>query len=749
VPALDRHALLRAIDARGGPPATARDLAVALKVPREQQATLRRLLKSLAQEGALAVVRGPRYASATRSREVSGRLQGHPSGVAFVSDPGGGPDVMIPASRRGGAVHGDTVSVVVEPGFDDDRPRGRVTAVLERRSARIVGRLRRERGWVHVEPLDARLGSPIRVALRETLDAGDGELVTVEVTRWPGPAGDAVGRVIEILGSLDDPGVDVDVVLRAHGIPDQHAPAAVAEARARDTAVHPRETAGRTDFRHDLVVTIDGEHARDFDDAVSVVRLPNGRFRLSVHIADVAHYVPEGSALDLDAFDRGTSVYFPDRAVHMFPSELATGVCSLNPHVDRLVQSCVMDVDGDGQVVGYTVHDGVIHSRARLTYTMVNGIIGTRDPVLREAHQALVPALDLMRDLFEILHARRTRRGAIDFDLPEAEVVMDADGVVADIVVSERNVAHRLIEEFMLLANETVAAHLEQHGMPALYRVHEAPDPVRVLEFETFVNTFGLSLGAAGAVHPRHFRQLVERMRNRPEERPIAYLMLRTMQKARYEAVNLGHFGLAAPTYTHFTSPIRRYPDLIVHRVLRELRHQRATPERREELDESLPEIAQHASAMERRAQEAEREVLQWKKVRFMADRIGAESPGFVTGVAPFGLFVQLTEPFVEGLVPSAALADDEYRFDGATRTLVGVRGRRVYGLGTAVSVRVTRVDVDRRQIELALVDAGAAGRGPELPTPAMRRAGPRARARPAARQRPGRRERATRRRTR
>ncbi len=731
----DRPTLLQQLRAAAGPPATARELARLLEIPRETQATFRRDLKALAAEGQLVVVRGNRYTLPDRVHDVAGKLQGHASGIAFVIPDGGGPDVFIPASRRNGALHGDRVVTRVESGAGADRPEGRILEVRERRSARIVGRLTRDRrGIALVRPFDARLDTDIRVALDDQLTAADGDMVVVEITRWPGPTAEAAGRIVEVLGALDDPGVDTEVVLRKHGIPDEHAPDAVAEARARDGAVHPHEIAGRTDFRGEVIVTIDGEHARDFDDAISISRRPNGHYWLGVHIADVAHYVREGSALDLDGFERGTSVYFPERAVHMFPHELATGVCSLNPHVDRLVQSCLMEVNAHGDVVRYEMHDGVIHSRARLTYNAVNGIVATKDPALRETWRELVPTFELMLELFEVLNGRRRRRGSIDFDLPEAEVLVDADGAIADIVAAERNVAHRIIEEFMLLANETVAAHLESAAMPALYRVHEAPDPLRVLEFEEFVASLGVRLEAPpSGVHPRHFQQLVDRIKGTPEERPIASLMLRTMQKARYDAVNLGHFGLAAHTYTHFTSPIRRYPDLVVHRVLRELRHRQASEERRAELEEALPEVAQHTSAMERRAQEAERELLQWKKVRFMTDKVGELYAGYITGVTAFGLFVQMTEHFVEGMVHVSTLVDDFYRFDEHARVLFGERTQKIFRLGDAVRVQVLRVDMDRRQVELGIAevletvrrDEGARGPRRSLAAPKKGRPAP------------------------
>jgi ribonuclease R len=426
-----------------------------------------------------------------------------------------------------------------------------------------------------------------------------------------------------------------------------------------------------------------------------------------VHIADVAHYVREGGALDSEAYERGTSVYFPERAVHMFPEALATGLCSLRPNVDRLVQSCLMEVTKKGDVVRYEIHDGVINSNERMTYTAVNAILTEHDPETTARYQPLVPMFEQMRDLFHILNGRRHRRGSVDFDLPEPKVILDEEGAIEDIVASERNIAHRLIEEFMLLANETVAQHLERESMPTLYRVHEPPDPLKVLEFDDFVTSLGHSLGASagGSVKPSLFQKLVERIKGTPEERPIAFLMLRTMQKARYDAMNLGHFGLAAATYTHFTSPIRRYPDLVVHRTLRELRHTRVTDERREELEDDMPDVARHTSEMEVRATEAEREIVQWKKVRFMADKAGEMFTGYVTGVTAFGLFVELIEHYVEGLVHVSTMADDYYRFSEQSHTLFGENTRKVYRLGDRVNVQVVRVDQERRQIDLAIVE--------------------------------------------
>lgn len=692
-------------------PASPRELLRVLKIPRDERNSFKRNLSSLVNDGALIQIKGNRYGLPDRMDLVVGKLDGHPSGFGFVAPErpveGLTRDIYVAEHNLKEALHGDRVVVRIERYREDGRAEGQIVQVLERSSTTVVGRyIVDTSGLGFVTPFDKRLTADIQIPRGDTRDAAPGEMVTVEVTRWPTPTRGPAGRIIEVLGDINDPGVDTEIILRKHAIPDEHSPEAIAEAKRIGGAVKEKDIAGRTDFRDRTVVTIDGEHARDFDDAISIEKLKNGHYWLGVHIADVAHYVHDGGALDQEAYERGTSVYFPERAVHMFPSELATGLCSLNPHVDRLVQSCLMEVTSRGDVVRYEMHDGVIQSDARMTYTAVNAILTDKDPAAMREYEKLVPMFELMRELFEILNARRHRRGSVDFDLPEAQVVLNEEGFIEDIVASERNVAHRLIEEFMLLANETVAGHLESSGMPALYRIHEPPDPLKVLQFEEFISAFGYSLAAPeGSVRPKHFQKLVEKIRGVPAERPIAFLMLRTMQKARYDPANVGHFGLAAETYTHFTSPIRRYPDLVVHRLLREQRHTKVSDERKAELDEDLPEVARHTSEMERRAAEAEREILQWKKVRFMADKVGDVFEGCITGVAPFGMFVELVEHYVEGLVHVSTMADDYYRYREQSHALFGENTKKTYRLGDQVRVQIIRVDMERRQIDLGLED--------------------------------------------
>ena len=616
-------------------------------------------------------------------------------------------------------------------------------------------------------------------APRTEWDDLENVVVDVEITDWPTSTQNPRGRVVEILGYEGDFGIDVEIMIRKFHIPHRFPPEVLEEAEAIEAAVSPRELPTRRDYRHLPIVTIDGETARDFDDAVLVRHLDNGNYELQVYIADVAHYVTRDTGLDQEARLRGTSVYFPDRAVPMLPLELSTDICSLRPHLDRLVMSCVMEIDHQGEVIGYEISEGVIRSAERMTYTDVNlcleGDLGARK---RYAH--LVDQFELMRELETILNRKRQRRGSIDFDLPEPVIEFDEHGLMKSITRSERNIAHRIIEEFMLSANESVAQYLENKRVGSLYRIHEKPDAKRVYDFETIAATFGYSLGVGALpiqrmqlkadrrasygtgkrareveipkeVHitPRMYQKLTQKIAGKPEERILSFLMLRSLKQARYSEENVGHFALAAPTYTHFTSPIRRYPDLIVHRILKDvlresaeehdgnvpvgrstLRAERsqdrqqeagATPwsKRRDHSAhrdaveplggppslQELHEIAEESSQAERRADEAERELMEWKKVKFMQDRVGEEFEGLIVSVTKFGLFVELTDLFVEGLVPLSTLPDDRYVYHENTKQIIGQRTRKTYSLGQRVRVMVDRIDPVEKKIQFAVLE--------------------------------------------
>jgi ribonuclease R len=826
-------------------------------------------LQKLVSSGRLISVDSDRYAlpqpAAADKNLIAGRLTMHRDGFGFViPDASSLPpqlksrlsgDIFIAPHLIGNAMHGDRVLVDISAIRADGRAEGRIVRPVARAHPTIVGIFHYGSRHNYVTPIDTKItqevvipaGMEVPVAAQppaapeETAGthaqkrAGDtpalrgksvdrvlgdkaaqraewndleGVIVDVEITDWPTPSQSARGRVVEILGREDDFGVDVEITIRKFHLPHHFPAETLREAEAASPIISSVDIQNRRDFRALHIVTIDGETARDFDDAALVRTLPNNNFELQVHIADVAHYVTEGSALDQEARLRGTSVYFPDRAVPMLPLELSTDICSLRPQVERLVLSCLMEIDHRGEIVGYELSEGVIRSAERMTYTAVNAVI-EGDAAMRERYAPLVPTFELMRDLALILNEKRRRRGSIDFDLPEPVIEFDEFGLMKSITRSERNIAHRLIEEFMLSANECVAQYLESKRVASLYRIHEKPDAKRVYDFEVIAATFGYSLGVGSLpihrvqtktdrrsshgtgksareieipkeVHitPRMYQKLTDKIAGKPEERILSYLMLRSLKQARYSEENHGHFALAAAHYTHFTSPIRRYPDLIVHRILKAVLHDSAernegevpvgmfpsarsgivreghdfsradnrieadgalAPEgapanrvrhadaagpspwskrrdhvaHREDLSprtgpislDELHDIAEESSQAERRAAEAERELMEWKKAKFMQDRVGEDFDGLITSVTKFGFFVELTDLFVEGLVPLNSLTDDYYSFHEGTRELIGQRSRKTYRLGQRIRVLVDRIDPVEKKIQFAIFE--------------------------------------------
>jgi ribonuclease R len=779
----------------------------------EERRELDERLRKLISGGALVKVDSDRYAlpSTADKNLVAGRLTMHRDGFGFViPDANALPpslktrlvgDIFIPPHLVGNAMHGDRVLVDVSTVRPDGRAEGRIVRPVKRAHPTVVGIFHHGRHHNYVTPFDSKITqeivvppgleypeqetidktrkrskkSPHRVLGEEAVrraqwDDLEGVVVDVEITDWPGATQAARGRVVEVLGSEDDFGVDVEITIRKFHLPHRFPDEALEEAQDASPIIPARELHCRRDFRSLPIVTIDGETARDFDDAVYVRMLTNGNFELQVHIADVAHYVTPDSALDREARLRGTSVYFPDRAVPMLPLELSTDICSLRPQVDRLVQSCIMEIDHRGEIAGYELCEGVIRSAERITYTAVNAVV-EGDHAMRERYATLTGTFELMRDLAQILKRKRERRGSIDFDLPEPMIEFDEFGLMKSITRSERNIAHRLIEEFMLAANESVAQYLESKRIASLYRVHEKPDAKRVYDFEVIAATFGYSLGVGALpihrvqlkadrraardtgkrvheievpkeVHitPRMYQKLTEKIAGKPEERILSYLMLRSLKQARYSEENLGHFALAAPCYTHFTSPIRRYPDLIVHRILKQVLNQNPHPvaedatrvgqthsgnapspwskrrdhaAHRESLEpaggpiplDELHDIAEESSQSERRADDAERELMEWKKVKFMQDRVGEEFDGLIISVTKFGFFVELTDLFVEGLVPLNTLTDDRYVYHENTREIVGERSRKTYRLGQRIRVLVDRIDPVEKKIQFAVME--------------------------------------------
>jgi ribonuclease R len=738
--------------------------------------------------------------ASTRTSLVAGRLDMHRDGFGFVRadarQPAADDDIFIPPTEINGAMQGDQVLVELAPPRADGRRSGRIARVLTRRNPTVVGVFhyaRHEHAQGNfVTPFEERILQSILIPFgkeippasdattshrvlskfndtraAQTYEDYEGLVVDVEITDWPTPTRPARGRVIEILGREDDFGVDVEIVIRKHHLPHVFPSAVLEEARSR-AHLDPHEVAARRDFRDLPIVTIDGETAKDFDDAVFVRQHPDHTWELQVHIADVAHYVTPNSALDLEAQLRGTSVYFPDRAVPMLPQELSSDICSLRPGEDRLVLSCLMTIDPEGEILGYEVTSGVIRSAARMTYTEVHAII-EGDQRLREQFAHLVPEFERMYALARILHRKRERRGSIDFDLPEPVIGFNEQGEMETIVRSERSWANRLIEEFMLSANECVASWLQNLNVPSLYRIHEKPEPRRVVEFESVAAGFGYSLGLGPLpvrrmtmkserrehrsrgdgrqarqyevpedipVTPQMYQKLARKIAGKPEERILAHLMLRSLRQARYSEKNEGHFALATPCYTHFTSPIRRYPDLIVHRIAKDILATGAsgkgvlatsTGSRKEKQQDhgaplSEPElagIALESSQSERRADEAERELMEWKKVKFMQDRVGEDFDAMILSITRYGCFVELDSLFVEGLVPIASLAGDHYTFRENTRQIIGEYTGRRFSMGDRVHVLLDRVDAVQRRLQFSILEDA-----PAQPRPAKNKKG-------------------------
>lgn len=678
------------------------ELAVAFKIDRKDQREFFKSLESMEKEGIILKARNERYGLLNNEYMALGVLEGNEKGFGFViSKDRPGEDVFISAENMNGAMHGDKVVVNILKRREASRKQeGEIIRILERANETVIGTYEGNGNFGFVIPDNHKLSYDIFIPKAGSMNAKDGHKVIVELTRWPEPRRNPEGSVIEVLGYPWEKGTDILSIVRMFNLPSVFPEDVIKEAQAVPMRIPDDEISRRRDLRQLKLFTIDGADAKDLDDAVSIESLDNGEYRLGVHIADVSHYVKDGSPLDKEALKRGNSVYLLDRVIPMLPHELSNGICSLNPNEDRLAMSVIMDIDKKGKVYAHEIFESVINSKARLIYDDVSDLLEGKTSTEGKLKE-VAGELFVMKELMDILRARRERRGSIDFDFPESYIELDENGKPIDVRKLERRVANRLIEEFMLVCNETVAERFFWAQIPFLYRIHEDPNPEKVADFLRFIHNFGYSIRGK-ELHPKDFQRLTDEIKGRREEPVISTLLLRTMQKAVYSSEPGKHFGLAAQYYSHFTSPIRRYPDLQIHRIIKETLRGSLSHRRMEHLEGWLPEVADHTSMTERRAEEAEREVDDLKKAQYMAERIGEEYDGIVSSVTSFGMFVQL-ENTIEGLVHFSNMEDDFYFFDEENYMIVGERTKRTYRLGDEVRIKVIGADIGKKNIDFAI----------------------------------------------
>ena len=681
-------------------PMKIKEIAILLQIPGEQRGELREVLDALVEEGKISLSKRGKYSCGSAQR-LSGIFQAHVRGFGFVTPADGGEDVFIPEENTGNAFQGDEVEYIIVKSGGGRRKEGKIVRIVAHTVTKVVGLYEKSRNFGFVRPDNQRYLNDIYIPAGKEMGAADGHKVLVELTSYGGEHAKPEGNVVEIIGHINNPGTDILSIVMDFGIETEFPEKVQNQAVRVGKEVSPADCRGRMDLREWQMVTIDGEDAKDLDDAVSLTR-EGDNYRLGVHIADVANYVQEGSALDREALKRGTSVYLADRVIPMLPHKLSNGICSLNAGEDRLALSCIMTVSPSGDVVDHIIAETVIRVDKRMSYTGVSRMLDGDEEASGE-NEAFIPMIKMMKELSDIVRGRRGKRGSVNFDFPETKVVLDEKGRAVDIRPYDRNDATKIIEDFMLLANETVAEEYYWREIPFLYRTHEQPDEEKIRQLNTFVNNFGYHIHMRNEIRPKEIQKLLDRAEGTPEEALISRLTLRSMKRAGYTTENTGHFGLAAKYYTHFTSPIRRYPDLQIHRIIKEDLRGRLNEERMEHYRQILPETAVRCSSRERTADEAEREVVRLKKAEYMQNHIGEEYEGVISGVTKWGVYVELPNT-VEGLVHVADMRDDHYEFMEENYELRGRHTGKSYKLGQTVAVRVTAADRIQRTVNFEII---------------------------------------------
>lgn len=670
------------------------------------QSILLKRLNAMERDGQLMLNRAEEYLPISHSDLIAGRVIGHPEGFGFLVPDDGSDDLFLSAYHMRRLMHGDRALSSVTGIDKKGRREGAIVEVIERNSPQVVGRYFMESGIGFIEPDNKRLSQDIVIPPNHANDAKSGQIVVASIIDYPTSRSQAIGKITEILGNHLDPGMEIEIALRSHDLPFEWPAAAMQEADSLSADVPESAKSGRLDLRAVPLVTIDGEDSRDFDDAVYCERDENGQWRLLVAIADVSHYVKPNSALDQEAFNRATSVYFPSKVIPMLPEVLSNGLCSLNPTVDRLCMVCEITIDAQqGDIIDYQFHEGLMHSAARLTYSSVAAMVVDKSADARNEYPDLVDHLDNLYRLYQILRKKRSRRGAIDFETVETRVMFDEQQKIEAILPTERNDAHKIIEECMILANVCAARFLDQYKIPAPHRAHPVPKPESISDLREFLATLGLALPGGEEPEPKDYSSLLNAVQDRPDVKLIQTALLRSLTQATYSEKSTGHFGLALQHYTHFTSPIRRYPDLLVHRAIRHLIQHQNNPSHFAYELEKMHKLCDHSSMAERRADDASRDVMAWLKCEYMQDRVGQEYEGIISAVTSFGLFVELNDVYVEGLVHVTALPGDYYHYDNIRQEMVGETSKRRFRLGDNIFVVVARVDLDDRKIDFTLLE--------------------------------------------